>query len=188
MDNLDVIDVDAICPPSPSNQTSTSATPTAHPLITRLCALSSQLPEDIPIGQESDPFAIFSGDPQESIVANSNDDPWEYVVDPALNRVIGFGVSARQIADIIKRGPFGIDGFCQWIKICMVELEVSPVLLEMRLVRVFDALKLLYVLHFTSVIGICEYLSDIFILKAVPPTILNLRMLQRLSLSQLKPA
>jgi hypothetical protein len=151
-DHLDMIDVDAISPTSPCNQTGASATSSAHPLITRLCALSSRLPKIVPIGQESDPFAVFSGDPRDSIVADSDDDPWESVIDPALNRVIGFGVSTRQIADIMRRGHFGIDGFCQWIKICMVELEISPALLEMRLERVFDALKLLYVSLFISIL------------------------------------
>jgi hypothetical protein len=106
----------------------------------------------VPIGQESNPFAVFSGDSRDSIVADSNDDPWESVINPALNRVIGFGVSMHQIADIMRHGHFGIDGFCQWIKICMVELKISPVLLEIRLECVFDALKLLYVSLFILIL------------------------------------
>ena len=151
-DNLDVIDVDANLPPSSCNRTGVSATSSTHPLITHLCTLSSRLPEIVPIGQESDPLAVFSGDPRDLIVADSDDDLWESVIDPTLNRVIGFGISTRQIADIIRRGPFGIDGFCQWIKICTVELKISPALLEMRLERVSDALKLLYVPLFTLII------------------------------------
>jgi hypothetical protein len=120
--------------------------------MTCLCALSSRLPEIVPIGQEFNPFAVFSGDPRDSIVADSDDDPWESVIDPTLNHVIGFGVSTHQIADIMRGGHFGIDEFCQWIKICMVKLEISPVLLEMRLEHVFDALKLLYVSLFISIL------------------------------------
>jgi hypothetical protein len=140
-DNIDVIDVDVISPSC--NQTSASGITSTHPLMTRLRTISMHLPKSVPVGQESEPFAAFSGDPRDSIMAD--DDPWESVIDPCLNRVIGFGASTRQIADIIRRGPFGIDGFCQWIEICLVELEISPELLEMRLERVFDALKLLYV-------------------------------------------
>ena len=76
--------------------------------MSRLRTASARLPESVPVGQYSDPFAVFSGDPRDSIVAD--DDPWESVIDPCLNRVIGFGVSTHQIADIIRRGPFGIDG------------------------------------------------------------------------------
>jgi hypothetical protein len=141
-----------------SNQTGasgmTSATSTqghrSHPLVSRLRTASARLPESVPVGQYSDPFAVFSGDPRDSIVAN--DDPWESVIDPCLNRVIGFGVSTHQIADIIRRGPFGIDGFCRWIEICMLDLKISPELLEMKLERVFDALNLLYASFLASLI------------------------------------
>lgn len=109
------------------------------------------LPDSVPIGQDTEPFAVFSGNPRDLIAAE--DDPWEDVIDPSLNRVIGFGTSTRQIADMIRRGPLGIDGFCRWIEICMVELKISPELLEMRLERVFDALKLLYVPLLTPVIA-----------------------------------
>lgn len=125
------------------------ATPSPHPLTTHLCVLSLHLPEAVPIGQESDPFAVFSSDPQDLVV--TGDDPWESVIDPTLNHVIGFGVSTCQIADLIRCSLFGINGFCQWIKICMVELEISPALLEMKLEHVFDALQLLYVSLITSI-------------------------------------
>jgi hypothetical protein len=97
--------------------------------------VSSQVSESVPIGQEDEPFAAFSGDPQGLIGAE--DDPWECVVDPALNCVIGFGISTHQIADVIQCGPFGFDGFCQWIEICMVELGIVPELLKMKLQHVF---------------------------------------------------
>jgi hypothetical protein len=147
-EDTDVIDMDdTISYPESCHQTGPS---TSHPLVTRLRTISMRLPDSVPIGQDTEPFAMFSGDPRDSIVAE--DDPWENVIDPSLNRVIGFGTSTRQIADMIRRGPLGIDGFCRWIEICMVELKISPELLEMRLERVFDALKLLYV-SLTSIIA-----------------------------------
>jgi hypothetical protein len=57
------------------------------------------LPELVPIGQETEPLAAFSGDPRDSI--GMEDDPWESAIDPSLNHVIGFGTSTRHIADII---------------------------------------------------------------------------------------
>lgn len=75
----------------------------------------------------------------------AGEDPWESVIDPSLNRVIRFGTTTHQIADILRRGPFGIDGFCRWITICMAELKIPPGLLEGKLERIFDVLKLLYV-------------------------------------------
>ena len=144
--NTDTMDVDATLAAldlRPSTQTGTSGTTSTHPLVSCLRAVCASLPSSVPVGQESEPFAAFSGDPRDSIVAG--DDPWESVVDPCLNRVIGFGMSTHQIADTIRRGPYGIDGFCQWIEICMVKLKISPELLEIRLERVLDALKLLYV-------------------------------------------
>jgi hypothetical protein len=144
-DNTDMTDVEAVSRSRQHNQTGTSGMTStrAHPLVARLRSVSAHLPESVPVGQDSDPFAVFSGDPRNSIVAG--DDPWESIVDPCLNRVIGYGVSTDQIAATIRRGPFGIEGFCRWIEICMVELKIAPELLEMKLERVFDALNLLYV-------------------------------------------
>ena len=149
-DNIDGIDIDAISPLSPCNQTSASGTTATHPLMAYLHAISTCLLKSVPVGQESKPFATFSGNPRDLIVAD--DDSWESVIDPCLNHIIGFKVSTCQIADIIRCGPFGINGFCRWIEICVVKLEISTELLEMRLKCVFDALKLLYVSFLTFII------------------------------------
>jgi hypothetical protein len=56
-----------------------------------------------------------------------------------LNGTIGYGKSVVQVAEIVKRGDLGMDGFCNWISVCLNELKISPPLLEMRLECMFDA-------------------------------------------------
>ncbi|KAH9976496.1 hypothetical protein BJV74DRAFT_798699 [Russula compacta] len=139
-DNTDMMSMGMISPPSRSGASGQSIT---HPLMTCLHALSSHLPESVSIGQESKPFAVFSGDLWDSVVAG--EDPWEVFIDPSLNHIIRFSMTMCQIADIVQHWHFGVDGFCKWIDICVVELRISPDLLQGKLEHVFDALKLLSV-------------------------------------------
>ena len=164
-DNIDVIDIDMIPDLRPCN---CASAPSSHPLVTRLHSISMHLPESVTIGQEDEPFAAFLGNPWGLIGAEDDPscDPWECMVNPTLNRVIGFGTSTHQIADVIWHGPFGIDGFCQWIEICMVELRIAPELLEMKLQHVFDGLNLLYVLLLTFIIA--DHFLKCVHLKAMP--------------------
>jgi hypothetical protein len=112
-----------------------------HPSLQRLQDLATRLPSSIPLGQISDTIAIFSHDPRLNLV--TDEDPWETLVDPTLNRVIGYGKQTVEIAGLIRRGEYGIDGFCNYIKICINDLNIAPALLETRLERVADAVKLL---------------------------------------------
>ena len=116
--------VDIVSCPRPCKQTGASRMTSTH-----ICALYSHtFPTLSLLDKNLSLLQYFSGDSRDSIVAN--DDPWESVINPCLNRVIGFGASTHQIADIIRYGPFGINGFYRWIEICMVELWISPELLN----------------------------------------------------------
>ena len=110
-------------------------------LIQRLHDLTSCLSTAIPIASDTDVLACFKDSPGLSVIPG--EDAWETVVDPLLNRTIGFGRQTTEIAQFIRRGCFGMDGFCAWIEICINELGIDASLLEMRLERVFDAMKFL---------------------------------------------
>ena len=71
-------------------------------------------------------------------------DPWESL-DPALNIAIGYSVSVEEIARIIRRGGYGMDGMYRWLDKCVVELKVDEKLLEMKIQRLIDAMVLLCV-------------------------------------------
>jgi hypothetical protein len=107
-------------------------------LLMRLRTYTQNLPLSIPLGTPSDPFANFSSNPEDLIKPGS--DAWEHVIDPAFNRVIGFGLTTAQLADLIKWGHYGMDGFCEWTATCINVLHIAPALLETRVERVIDAM------------------------------------------------
>lgn len=115
--------------------------PLGKTLLQRLRELTSQLPSSVLVADGSDILAYFSKNPCASILPEQ--DAWEDLIDPALNRIFGFGKQPDEIAQFIRRGPLGMDGFCSWIETCITDLKVKPALLEMRLERVFNAIKLL---------------------------------------------
>jgi hypothetical protein len=130
------------------NEISRSTVSNSHSMLQQFRALVSNLPPSVPTACPTDVLAQFGGDllAMARPVIDAGEDPWEVVIDPLLNRTIGYGKSVVQIAEIVKRGDLGMDGFCNWISVCLDELNISPLLLEMKLERVFDAMVHLYVL------------------------------------------
>jgi hypothetical protein len=118
----------------------------SHPLITRLRALAASLPTSVPIGTDNDEFACFAVDP--TTMVQPGNDPWEDVVNPTYDRVIGFGRSALDIVGLIRRGQYGMEGFCNWSEACIERLDISPSLLEGRLGKVMQAMINMYVFYY----------------------------------------
>jgi hypothetical protein len=98
------------------------------------------LPTTVEIASKTDLLAHFSGDPVLEIEEGS--DPWENL-DPALNIVVSYGASVREIAGIIRRGDYGMDGMYRWLKKCVAVLKVDEALLEMKVQCLIDAMILL---------------------------------------------
>ena len=71
-----------------------------HTLLSRLCALTANLPFSVPIGHQDEPLACFSTDPE--TLVQPGQDAWEDVIDLALNQVIGFGRTSIEIAGFIR--------------------------------------------------------------------------------------
>jgi hypothetical protein len=96
------------------------------------------LPLSVPIGRQDEPLACFAVNPENLVQAGQ--DAWEDVIDPTFNQVIGFGRTTVEIAGFIRRGEYGMDGFCNWTEKCLECLHIAPSLLEMRLERVAQAM------------------------------------------------
>lgn len=107
-------------------------------LITRLKAITRSLPASVPIGLQDDPLAAFSTHPQHLVLPDQ--DPWEDVIDSLFNRIIGASKSVVDLMVIIRRGEYGMDGFAEFIRACVEDLGITPVLLEMRVERVIQAM------------------------------------------------
>ena len=100
------------------------------------------LPTTVESASKTNILARFSGDP--ILEVEEGTDPWESL-DPALNIVVGYGASVEEIAGIIRRGDYGMDGMYQWLKKCVTVLNVDEVLLEKKVQRLIDAMILLCV-------------------------------------------
>ena len=106
-------------------------------ILSELECTTASLPLSIPEGLETDILARFSGNP--SLELEEGQDAWE-MADQALNRAIGFGKSVDEVAEIIRRGPLGMDGFCRWLRALVYELKVDECLLEGKIKRLIDAM------------------------------------------------
>ena len=77
---------------------------------------------------------------------DDGDDLYEVCVDRTLSNAVSYGKGVVEVAHIIHRGALGMDGFCKWIQICLVDVGIAVALLEMRVERVCDTMKLLCVI------------------------------------------
>ena len=154
-----VIDVDRIQEPSFRDRTSSNSAEaglsdshsvfedvTSTDLLRRLRALAASLPPSVPVGDQDEPFACFAAKPEALILPGQ--DAWEDIIDPTYNRVVGFGKSVPEIAALIRRGNYGMDGFCNWTTACIERMGIASSLLEARLDRVMQAMIHLFVSKF----------------------------------------
>lgn len=66
------------------------------------------------------------------------------VIDPVLNNAIGYGMSVDSLVKIVRRGPWGIDGFCDWLVANFTHFSLDPILIEARLQKLCDASVIWY--------------------------------------------
>lgn len=111
--------------------------PPKSALLAKLEVAISTLPDNIPIGTEEDAIAQFSGDPGNGL--EDEEDAWE-MIDKALNRVIGYGTTATEIENLIRRGCYGMDGMLSWLKECVYTLKIDEALLENKVERLISAM------------------------------------------------
>jgi len=111
-------------------------------LLARFTGVIQSLPDSVLLGTVYEPMGAFSGNP--SMQIPEGDDAWE-TIDCMLNRVIGYGVTIEQLSSIIRRGPFGMDGMYNWVKVCIEELKIDEALPDGKVQCLIDAMLWLYV-------------------------------------------
>ena len=114
---------------------------TPQTLLEKLRQVIDNLPHSVQLGASTDILARFSGDPRFEL--EEGDEAWK-MVDRALNRVIGF----EDISGMIRRGEFGMDGMLNLLTICIRELNIDEVLLEMKIERIIKAMIYAYAVDF----------------------------------------
>jgi len=68
-----------------------------------------------------------------------NDEVWE-IINPALDRLLGFGRPINEIQSIIRRGPKGINGFCEYLEYLITEKGLKGGLIEGKVSVLIDAI------------------------------------------------
>ncbi|KAG6847689.1 hypothetical protein H0H93_006549 [Arthromyces matolae] len=114
----------------------------AHLAIMRIFRLAKELPLLIPLGTVDDQWAGFTGDISSEVL--QYDDDISMLVNHSLHRVFDYQMTAEELSNSIRRGPLGVEAFCNWALKCMAEFEVSGGLLEPRLELLEQALKNMY--------------------------------------------
>ncbi|KAF7798313.1 hypothetical protein EIP86_009534, partial [Pleurotus ostreatoroseus] len=118
-----------------------ATTPSPANTIVELRSAAAHLPPSIPEGSPTDRIACFASSPAALIPDGEQLDAWEYL-DPVLNNYIGYNTSIEDVAKELRRGAMGIDGLCDWLESCIRDFRIDPVLLEGKIERVIDAIKL----------------------------------------------
>ena len=116
----------------------------AKQLLERLYALTSTLPASITMAGVRDVLVCFAVDP--CCELDDGDDLYKVCVDHTLSNAVGYEKGVVEVAHIIHQGALGMDSFCKWIQICLVNVGIAVALLEVRVERVCDAMKLLCII------------------------------------------
>ncbi|KAH8991292.1 hypothetical protein EDB92DRAFT_1995091 [Lactarius akahatsu] len=124
---------------SADSVTSKSAHPDAHALslLNSVTCAAQELPSHILEAEEGDDIArvVLAGGPKESSEA------WEHL-DCMLNWLLGYGIDVEDVAQRVRRGPFGIGGLVQYINGFVINHGVTGDLLEGKIGRLLKAIEL----------------------------------------------
>jgi hypothetical protein len=82
--------------------------------------------------------AAFNCDP--STIACTDDDCWE-IIDPILNRVLGYGITLETVADDICRGEISVLALSRFFRYFVTEKGIKGGLLEGKIAILTAALK-----------------------------------------------
>ena len=111
-------------------------------IINRLQVAAQRIGLNIPIAEEGNEISAYAG--KENAEAHcagvlNNDEIWEKI-NPGLDRLLGFGRSMDDIRSLIRRGPKGIDGFCEYLEYLIVEKGLNGHLIEGKISVLIDAI------------------------------------------------
>lgn len=115
----------------------------AHCLLKSLVMYSTNLPQSIPLGVPSDLIAGFSQAPASHLVQGK--EAFHQVASQTYREAFGNDRTPIEIASMIRRGRYGMDGFCSWTAACLNDMLIPSELMVPTLELVISALQHLYV-------------------------------------------
>lgn len=123
--------------PNPLEEATSSSTS----LTKSLRHLAVQLPHSFPIAKPTSVISAVTGDP--CLLVSDPLEAWE-ILNPIIHSVFGYQSTANSIAHLVERGPFGLDGFCDWVDACIEKLNVDEALLEPKVLLLLEATQRAY--------------------------------------------
>ena len=76
-----------------------------------------------------------------------DEDAWEDVVNPTLDRVLGFGRSTDSLRALIRRGKYGMDSLHQYLTSCVSDLNIDAAMFEGKVERLIEVMEQLYAFY-----------------------------------------
>ena len=109
-------------------------------ILSKLERAIETIPGRLPDATEADEIAVFCQD----IPTNMDqDDAWESVLDPLLNRFLGFGRSLESIAAALRGGQRGLQSMARYIREFVSRYDIDAGLLEGKMERLIQAIEML---------------------------------------------
>lgn len=141
------IDVRASSPLLPKRTSEHESNPILSPCLRRLHdlrMLARNLPESVPIADPEDDIAALGASGEEYVIANGftedTTEDYECHLSRALHRVF-WDEKDDAIFSKIRRGPFGVEGFCAVLEFFIRERSASKDLIDVRLPRLEKAIR-----------------------------------------------
>ena len=110
-------------------------------LMTKLKDAEDRMDATIPLGKEGDEISFFGIEKAKGqCMGVDKGEIWE-IVNPELDRFLGFGRSASEIQSLIRRGKMGVTGFREYLTYLVEEGGVAGVMLDGKVERLIDAIN-----------------------------------------------
>ena len=130
-------------------------------LMTELKNAEDRMDATISLGKEGDEISLFGIEKAKGqCMGVDKDEIWE-IVNPELDRFLGFGKSASEIQSLIRRGNMGVTGFREYLTYLVEEGGVAGVMLDGKVERLIDAINEMYIFRVATILQ-CKKLSIIY--------------------------
>ena len=97
--------------------------------------------ENIPLGKAGDEWGSFDRNTAESTCRSvDRDELWENI-NPALDRLLGFGRPKSDICSTLRRGPKGVFSFCEYLEYLVEEGGVVGGLLDGKISTLISVIE-----------------------------------------------
>jgi hypothetical protein len=101
-------------------------------------SISKLPPNTLPDASETDDIAVFA---QNIPTDMDRDDAWESLLDPLLNRFLGFGRPIESISASLRGGDKGLNAMARYLREFVGRYRIDGALLEGKVLRLIEAIE-----------------------------------------------